>query len=380
MASGDEFYATLPPTADFGEALKPETYQPLPDDWVVGFSDVVGSTKAMEQGRYKAVNMVGAGVIAAVANAIDRRPFPFVFGGDGASFAVSGADAPAATTALQAMAAYAEDEFKLQLRVAVAPVSAIRAAGGDIRVARYAASPDCAYAMFSGGGLSWFERQAKGGAYLLPRAPVGTLPDLSGLTCRWGLSPAKHGLILSVIVAPRGADPRYGALLDDIVGFVAKAEDSGRPVTMESLQPGPASQAIGFEALTVRTTGVSRWTARLRAVGFYALGLFAYKTRLKAGDFDMNVYMASIATNADFRKFDDGLRMTLDCTPEFADELEKRLVGAAVYAQYGTFRQTNALLTCFVPSTERLGHIHFVDGAGGGYTMAAKAMKARAAA
>ena len=34
--------------------------------------------------------MVGAGVIAAVANALDRRPFPFVFGGDGASFAVSG--------------------------------------------------------------------------------------------------------------------------------------------------------------------------------------------------------------------------------------------------------------------------------------------------
>jgi hypothetical protein len=33
--------------------------------------------------------------------------------------------------------------------------------------------------------------------------------------------------------------------------------------------------------------------------------------------------------------------------------------------------------TCFAPSVTERGHVHFVDGAGGGYTMAAKAMKAR---
>ena len=34
-------------------------------------------------------------------------------------------------------------------------------------------------------------------------------------------------------------------------------------------------------------------------------------------------------------------------------------------------------MTCFSPSVTERGHVHFVDGAGGGYTMAAKAMKAR---
>ena len=34
-------------------------------------------------------------------------------------------------------------------------------------------------------------------------------------------------------------------------------------------------------------------------------------------------------------------------------------------------------VTCFAPSVTEHGHVHFVDGAGGGYTMAAKAMKAR---
>ena len=46
-------------------------------------------------------------------------------------------------------------------------------------------------------------------------------------------------------------------------------------------------------------------------------------------------------------------------------------------ADYGTFRQANALMTCFVPSITDRGHVHFVDGGGGGYAMAAQAMKAR---
>ena len=106
----DGFYETIPIFENFADAVRSENYSPLPDDWVVGFADVVGSTKAVADGRYKAVNMVGAGAIAAVANALDRRPFPFVFGGDGASFAVSSSDATAAAKALRAMAAFAREE------------------------------------------------------------------------------------------------------------------------------------------------------------------------------------------------------------------------------------------------------------------------------
>src|ERR1700677_2513871 len=132
-----DFYAASPLFDSFVEVMAPASYRPLPDDWSVGFADVVGSTQAVAQGRYKAVNVVGAGVIAAVANALDRRPFPFVFGGDGASFAVSGSDAPAACAALAAMADFSHDEFQLDLRVATIPVREIRAAGRDVKVVRY---------------------------------------------------------------------------------------------------------------------------------------------------------------------------------------------------------------------------------------------------
>jgi hypothetical protein len=383
-----DFYSKLPLIPTFSDAVHASNHASLPDGWVVGFTDVVRSTTAIEQGRYKAVNMVGAGVIAAVSNAVGRRPFPFVFGGDGASFAVSGDDCNSASIALQAMAAYASTDFDLELRVALTPISSIRAAGKDVCVARYEAAPDCVYAMLSGGGLSWFGDQVKAGKYLLERAPPGFLPDLSGLTCRWGLAPARHGLILSAIIAPDESDPRSARIIDEIIDFVSTLENSGSPVTMQSLQPGPATEAIELETLAEKTSGVWRWLAHLKSTLLYWTNYQAHIFRPKVGGFDMNVYMESLVTNADFRKFDGALYLTLDCSPAFAAEFERRLEAASDYSRHGTFSQRNALLTCFVISNENIGrpvrektdklaHIHFIDGAGGGYAMAAKAMKSR---
>jgi Protein of unknown function (DUF3095) len=371
------FYESIPIFGEFAEAVRPENARPLPDDWVVGFSDVVGSTDVVANGRYKAVNMVGAGVIAAVANALERRPFPFVFGGDGASFATSEADAPAAAAALAAMAEFAHDEFQLDLRVATIPVREIRAAGRDVRVARYGATPHCVYAMFAGGGLAWFEAEAKRGRHALPKAPAGAKPDLSGLSCRWGVAPAKQGVILSLIVAPRGDDSRFRSLVDEIVGMVRDAPLSGRPITLASLGVADPMKAIALEAAVTTASGVSHARARLSAAVNYLLGVTFHILKLRAGGFDATLYASDVAANADFRKFDDGLRMTLDCSPAFADALEARLATAEDFASWGAFRQEAAQLTCFVPSITERGHVHFVDGAGGGYTMAAKAMKSR---
>jgi Protein of unknown function (DUF3095) len=378
MANEDQdFYAAIPVFDSFADVMKPSSYRPLPGDWVVGFSDVVGSTQAIAAGRYKAVNMIGAGVIAAVANALERRPFAFVFGGDGASFAVSAADAPLASEALKAMAVFAREELQMELRVATVPLSAIRAAGRDVRVARFAASPHCAYAMFSGGGLTWVETEAKRGAYALAPAAPGTRPDLSDLSCRWSVAPAAQGVILSVIVVSRGDDPRFSALVAEIVDMAMNAKDGGRPITLSSLKAGWPGQAIALETAAGAGPGRSRFKVRLAAIGKFLLGLTFHKLKLKAGAFDAAAYVNDVADNADFRKFDDGLRMTLDCSPEFADALETRLKAASDIAEYGAFRQDHALMTCFVPSISDRGHVHFVDGAGGGYAMAAQAMKLR---
>src|SRR4029077_19299501 len=219
------FYASIPVFHGFGSLMDPALYSPLPDDWTVGVADIVESTKAIAEARYKAVNMAGAAVIAAVTNALEGREFPFVFGGDGASFAVAPGDLEAARAALAgrgsgaggleaaraalaATATWVGEDLDLSMRVALVPVKAVRAQGLDIRVARFGPSANLSYAMFSGGGLGWAEVAMKRGEFAVAAAPPGEQPDLSGLSCRFEEMPSTRGLILSVLVVPaQGADP-----------------------------------------------------------------------------------------------------------------------------------------------------------------------------
>src|ERR1700733_5378166 len=181
----DSFYPSLPIRRGFRSLMDPAQYTPLPEDWTVGIADIVQSTKAIAEQRYKAVNMAGAAVIAALTNALGDREFPFVFGGDGASFAVAPHDVEIAREALAATAAWAGGELGLTLRVALIPIAAIRAQGLDVRIARYAPSENLSYAMFSGGGLAWADGAMKSGAFAVAPAPPGTWPDLTGLSCRF---------------------------------------------------------------------------------------------------------------------------------------------------------------------------------------------------
>src|SRR3989440_12003208 len=147
-SGSDPFYGTIPVFRGFPSLMDPALYSPLPDDWSIGVADIVESTKAIAQARYKAVNMAGAAIIAAVTNALDGREFPFVFGGDGASFAVSPSDRARARDALAATAAWVSHDLDLVMRVALVPVRDIRAQGLDIRVARFGPSATLSYAMF----------------------------------------------------------------------------------------------------------------------------------------------------------------------------------------------------------------------------------------
>jgi hypothetical protein len=72
--------------------------------------------------------------------------------------------------------------------------------------------------------------------------------------------------------------------------------------------------------------------------------------------------------------------MTLDCTPGFADHIERRLVQAEDdgVARFGLHRQSAAIVTCIVPSIHERTHVHFVDGASGGYALAAARLKGHA--
>jgi hypothetical protein len=369
------FYASIPVQRGFRALMDPALYTPLPADWTIGMADVVQSTRAIAEKRYKAVNMAGAAVIAALTNAGEGHEFPFVFGGDGASFAVASGDVEIARTALAATAAWAGSELGLTLRVALIPVGAIRAQGVDVRVARYAPSPNLSYAMFSGGGLAWADGAIKRGDFAVTPALPGSWPDLSGLSCRFEEFHAAQGLILSLIVlpAPGGDAAAFRALTEEIVALIEASPDAGRPVPAAGPKLDWPPLGVELEAHTAPGGRLQRRIAVLTRTFLYFLIMRAGRP---IGPFVPARYMRQVVENSDYRKYDDGLRMILDCTEALADTVERKLAGASGIARYGLFRQDAAMMTCFTPSPLRSDHVHFVDGARGGYAAAASALKA----
>ena len=58
------------------------------------------------------------------------------------------------------------------------------------------------------------------------------------------------------------------------------------------------------------------------------IAYFVMNWGIRLGDFDPAIYRREVVENSDFRKYDDNLRMTLDCTPALADRIEERLTAA----------------------------------------------------
>jgi hypothetical protein len=370
----DSFYDRVPVFRGFPNVMDETLYQPLPPDWVIGTTDVVGSTRAIQDNRYKAVNMAGAAGIAAVVNATGRE-FPFAFGGDGASFAVPPSAAEAARAALAATLRWVQDELSLELRGAMVPVAELRKSGLDVRVARFGPSEDVTYAMFMGGGLAWAEAAMKRGLFAVTPAPPGTSPDLTGLSCRFEEMPSMHGVVLALLVVPgeRGDDGSFRRVVEDLILL---AEQKGHAPVPEQ-GPKFGWRGVDLEAHVSRRTGIPLFIRRSAAFLLTSLYYLVFRFRLRIGEFVPGVYLKQLVANSDFRKYDDALRMIIDCTPELAEEIERRLADAERDGtiRFGLHRQQAAMMTCFAPFPTHSDHMHFVDGASGGYALAAAALK-----
>ncbi|MDK1385996.1 DUF3095 domain-containing protein [Sinorhizobium sp. 8-89] len=383
QAADMQFYDSLPLFEAFEGVADEANYRPLPDRWVLAVADIVDSTGAIAEGRYKSVNMAGASVISALMNALDERNLPFVFGGDGALAAVPEAMAAKARAALAAAKTWVAEELNLDLRAALVPVSDIRTSGLDMRVARFKASEEVSYAMFSGGGASWAEAQMKAGRYQIEAAAPGSRPDLTGLSCRWNPIVSRHGAIVSIIAlpGPQGNGPEFQALVGDIVALAEGEERGGHPVPENGPEPRLSMQGVAVESRAVAPRG--RRFLAWSWITLQSLVLFlCFKLGWNLGKFDVTQYKRDLVRNSDFRKFDDGLKMTIDIGVERLRQIEERLKRAADagVSSYGLHQQDSALMTCIVPAAMSRDHVHFVDGAAGGYAMAAKNLKTLAPA
>lgn len=368
---------TLPLFDEFAQVADLSRYVCVPDSWMIGVSDVVRSTDAIRSGRYKAVNLAGAGTISAVANELDGELHLFIFGGDGARFIVSPEQAPRAAAALSRVAMWAKRDLNLDLRVGMISVAEARAAGVDVRAAFWQASNDVRYAVFTGGGLEWADVQLKAGSINLTPADTHKDPDLTGLSCQWGPVKPRQGKILSLIVkpAPQASQESFTQIVSQVINVLEETA-SLNPVPPNGPDVRWPSASISLQS-RIAHLGRSLWWRRFYVVTTAALSWLVFKLGIRVGRFEPKRYRREITANTDFRKFDDGLMMTVDCAPEVVERLRNILEAAAAKGaiEYGMHMQEEALMTCVVPSVLKSDHMHFIDGAGGGYAAAAEQMR-----
>jgi hypothetical protein len=382
------FYHDLPALESFADAIEIARHVEVPGDWWIVIADVIGSTKAIEAGAYKKVNTVGVACIAAVTNVDRRVEMPFVFGGDGATFAVPDTLRERVIPALREAQRLSRENFDLMLRVGLVRVSDLLDKGLWVWLAKVRLSSNVTQPTLSGRGWGAAERMVKdplAQGVLRVREDEGPCEgSFEGFECRWQGVPSFHDHKLALLVAAVSDDANVNLAvyrkLSDKIGEIYGDISSYHPLRAEHMRLSFSPRQLAHE-WRVRSSRLSRWErvkyfARMVLLNLAGVFLFARKMDTKAVRWSR--YADEMVQNTDFRKFDGMLRMVMDGSEAQYRDLDDYLEGQHRKGRlvYGMHKSREALLTCIVFSYNG-NHVHFVDGSDGGYAMAARGLKAQ---
>jgi Protein of unknown function (DUF3095) len=381
-----DFYRHLPAINSFEEVTQSRTHADVPLDWWIVIADVIGSTKAIEAGAYKMVNTVGVACIAAVVNVDRNIDIPFLFGGDGATFAVPDKMLNRVEIALRGAQKLSRESFGLGLKVGFVKVSDLVNQGFWVRLGKLQLSAHVTQAVFSGRGWEEAERRVKTADAVGVRRvnELDGLADASfeGFECRWQGVPSfnDHKLALLVCAISKNAETNlatYQLVLEKI------QEIYGDVVQYHPLQAQAMRLTFNPKLLAhewrVRTSQFAikkriSYLAKMLFQNFAGMILFARNMDTETTKW--SAYRDELVENSDFRKFDGMLRMVMDGSEVQATALQAFLdvEHQAGRLAYGMHKSREALITCIVQSVNG-NHMHFVDGSDGGYALAAKGLK-----
>ncbi|MCC5815697.1 MAG: DUF3095 domain-containing protein [Leptospira sp.] len=381
----EDFYRNLKAIENFAGIIDPNHYSPVPEDWYVVITDVVNSTQAIEEGRYKDVNTAGGLAAMALSNLYKNMEHPYVFGGDGVTFLIPGTKVDDVRSIMVDTKRKVGQFFDLTLRVGMVPVSDLLQLGTSISVSKWKVSEFYYQAIFKGSGVDKAEELVKAidSPYLLMiDEPTPVEANFEGFTCRWKDIPSDKGETVSIIIKENpNANANFNLFasfqkLESILGGI----EEYHPINNKTLQMAGSPKTLLREATV--SAGSRKGIIRLfHLIKIYLQSLvvkFAMVTGLplKGSFYTLRDLKQYNIQSSDFRKFDGSLKMVVSISPkkralleDFLNQLEAK--GSILY---GIHISNRALLTCLMHSGSA-SEVHFVDGADGGYAMAAKMIK-----
>jgi hypothetical protein len=360
------------------QALEEHSFFELPSDWFVVIADIKNSTAAVAEGRHNDVNLVAAGsLIAALNIAKEKRvEIPFFFSGDGGAVLVPSDIADDVVAALHRH----NENFGLTLHLGSLLVKDIFSRGAVLRIAKVQVGENLSKALVIGSGLKVAEQYIKQSSG--STQTVSNILDLNmtGLECRWDKvkPPTDENEIVCYLVEATNQSMQtevYRDVLkkmDEIYGSL----ESRSPLSVNRLKLLLSLKKMDNEM----KMKFGRWRAgyyfRLLFENF--LGHFFFGLNLKLGGIHGQDYLLQLIANADTLTIDGRINTIISGKTEKRKQLVAYLTtqeekGVLIF---GHHISKESIMTCYIENMNAK-HIHFVDGSDGGYTEAAKELKAK---
>jgi len=375
--NSDQFYSRLPaneiPLSDL--LTEEHLFYKIPGSWHVVITDIKNSTAAVSNGLHETVNLVATGCIVAVLNIAYKFNItvPFFFGGDGATFIIPQSLFDPVMKSLLQHKENTLSTFKLDLRVGHVPVKEIYEHEHVLNISKLRTSRHFTIPVLLGDGLTYAESKIKGPAYIFSMfGPTDAELDLSGMQCRWDrIKPPENFyevVSLLVVVKKGGQQSTTFKKVIECIDSIYGSPDSRKPISVSKLKLKATLARIGLE-MNVRMGGfrpvylMVNWFRTL-------LGHLYFKT--KKG----RVYLNELVEMSDTLVIDGKINTVITGTSQQRQMLVEALdkIESEGEIMYGIYVSNESVMSCYVRSLSEK-HIHFVDGAEGGYTKAANVVK-----
>ena len=360
--------------------------QDAPSSSFIIVTDVKGSTQAVQEGRYRDVNLVGAASIAAIRNEFPDLSLPYVFGGDGATFLVPQDQLNRCREVLCSVQKIARTQMGMDLRVGHISVKEVLEKGGSLRVGFVPIQGKEGFFFFRGNGIALAEQiiKSRENFFCDPESTQIERANLDGLSCRVQPFSPIRGKIACILIEPRKQGPEQDQLIHRILDSLAQGGsiDHLSPLSLQNAKRKWIPSTWKQEASLLSagrnfavTSAIYFWTVLNTLIG-NVLFLFDLRNPFIGKPRD---YSRDMIAQADWVKMDGSLKMVLDLTSDELNQISTLL--EKLHAQgeifYGIHSCDSAVMTCHLMTSVAYQpqHTHFIDGSEGGLTAAAVRLK-----
>ena len=361
----------------------------VPGSWFVIVADIANSTEAVAAGRHTDINLIAAGSLIAALNVAKSSgtEIPYFFGGDGGIVIVPGALVEKVLNGLHAHRLNSLKHFGLDLRIGSVPVSDIIKAGYELKLAKVLVGGEVNKSVIIGDGIKYAENLVKRNYQYneeenrkaLESFDISAL-NLEGLECRWDtIKPRLNGLeVVCLLIEATDVKDQLNIYnnvlrtLDEIYG----GTDERHPLSVKRLRLINSFKKFNREMLArySKTKVGSLLKLFLQTI----IGKIYFKYNLKVNNLKGGDYLLQVIKLSDTLTIDGRINTIVSGTTEnrvrFIDYLKKEEAKGKLI--YGHHVSSESIMTCYIENLNNK-HVHFVDGASGGYTEAARELKAK---